>query len=86
MYLILVIKSIYSPTFREGMGDCYFGERLGLDDVKYEYTGGECGWKGDVPSFDYNISKAKSAGWRYRFDSTDAVRETLRNLDIDAIV
>ena len=60
-------------------------ERMGLDDVKYEYTGGDCGWKGDVPSFDYNISKAKKRGWRYSFDSTESVRETLRNVDIDYI-
>ena len=60
-------------------------ERMGLDDVKYEYTGGDCGWKGDVPSFDYNVSKAKMRGWKYSFDSTGSVRETLRNVEIDYI-
>lgn len=60
-------------------------ERMGLDDVKYEYTGGNCGWKGDVPSFDYNVSKAKKRGWKYTFNSTDSVRETLKNVDIDLI-
>ena len=60
-------------------------ERLGLDDVKYEYTGGECGWKGDVPSFDYDVSKAKDHGWKYSFNSTESVRETLRNVDVDYI-
>ncbi len=60
-------------------------ERMGLTNVHYEYTGGKCGWKGDVPSFDYNVEKAKSKGWKYTYNSTDAVRETLRNLDIDAM-
>lgn len=60
-------------------------ERMGLDDVKYEYTGGNCGWKGDVPSFDYDVTKAKAKGWKYQFNSTDSVRETLKNVDIDAI-
>lgn len=60
-------------------------ERMGLDDVKYEYTGGDCGWKGDVPSFDYDVSKAKKRGWKYTFDSTESVRETLKNADIDYI-
>ena len=60
-------------------------ERMGLDDVQYEYTGGNCGWKGDVPSFDYNIDKAKKKGWKYTFNSTDAVKETLKNIDIDHI-
>ena len=60
-------------------------ERMGLDDVKYEYTGGDCGWKGDVPSFEYNVSKAKKRGWKYSFNSTDSVRETLKNVDIELI-
>ena len=60
-------------------------ERLGLDDVKYEYTGGECGWKGDVPSFEYDVSKAKKHGWKYSFNSTESVKETLKNVDMDYI-
>ncbi len=60
-------------------------ERLGLKDVKYTYTGGNCGWKGDVPSFGYDVSKAKAAGWKYRYGSTEAVRETLRQADVDYI-
>ena len=60
-------------------------ERMNLKNVEYEYTGGIYGWKGDVPSFDYDISKAKNKGWKYSFDSTDSVRETLRNIDIDYI-
>ena len=60
-------------------------ERMGLDDVEYEYTGGDCGWKGDVPSFDYNITKAKEKGWKYTYNSTESVKETLRNVEIDYI-
>lgn len=60
-------------------------ERMGLDDVEYQYTGGECGWKGDVPSFEYDVSKAKRRGWKYTFNSTESVRETLKNVDIDYI-
>jgi len=59
-------------------------ERLGLKDVVYEYTGGDRGWKGDVPTFDYDIEKAKEKGWRFRYDSTGAVRKTLEELDISA--
>lgn len=60
-------------------------EYMGLKDVKYEYTGGNCGWKGDVPSFDLNISKAKNNGWKFKFDSKDSIVETLRNTNINAI-
>jgi len=59
-------------------------ERMGLD-PEFEYTGGSCGWKGDVSSFAYNVDKAKARGWKYEFDSTGSVRETLRVLDIDSI-
>ena len=52
-------------------------EKMKLPDVKYEYTGGNCGWKGDVPSFDYDISKAKSAGWEYDHDSIKAIEKTV---------
>lgn len=55
-------------------------EGMGLKDVKYEYTGGSCGWKGDVPSFDYDISKAKSEGWRFEYNSTQAVKKTVMSV------
>lgn len=61
-------------------------ERMGLDNVNYEYTGGDSGWKGDVPSFDYNVEKAKKRGWKYNYNSTESVKETLKNVDIDQIV
>ena len=53
-----------------------------LRNVRYDYTGGPSGWKGDVPSFEYDISKIKRTGWKYRYNSTDAVRETVRSLDL----
>ncbi len=59
-------------------------EYMGLKNVKYEYTGGKCGWKGDVPSFDFNISKAKSNGWKFKFDSTGSIIETLKNINMNA--
>jgi len=57
-------------------------KRMGLRNVRFDYTGGPSGWKGDVPSFEYDISKIKRTGWKYRYNSTDAVRETVRSLDL----
>ena len=57
-------------------------ERMGLSNVRYEYTGGPTGWKGDVPAYEYDISKIKRTGWKYRYSSTEAVRETVKNIDI----
>lgn len=59
-------------------------EKLGLTDVKYVYTGGECGWKGDVPSFDYDVTKAKKRGWVYNFDSSASVKKTLDEVVVNS--
>jgi UDP-glucose 4-epimerase len=56
--------------------------RLGLSDVEYVYTGGDRGWKGDVPFFDFDVEKAKKKGWKHKYDSTGAIRKTLEDLEI----
>lgn len=57
-------------------------ERLGLKDVEYKYTGGNVGWKGDVPAFQYDLSKIYSTGWRPKHNSNESVKATLDSLDI----
>lgn len=54
-------------------------EELGLSNVKFRYTGGDRGWKGDVPRFSYDISKVLSTGWEPKYTSDDAVRQTVRD-------
>ena len=49
---------------------------MGLKGVDYRYTGGNVGWKGDVPKFQYNLDKIHSTGWKAKHDSDDAVRMT----------
>lgn len=46
----------------------------------FEYTGGNSGWRGDVPYFKLDISKAKSKGWKYTLDSTAAVKKTIEEI------
>ncbi len=53
-------------------------EELGYTDVKYNYTGGNIGWKGDVPKFQYDLTKIHSAGWNAKHTSDEAVRESVR--------
>ena len=56
-------------------------EEMGLTNVRYSYTGGAVGWKGDVPRFQYCLDKVHSAGFRASRSSDQAVRETVqRNL------
>lgn len=54
-------------------------QELGLENVKFAYTGGDRGWKGDVPRFSYDISKVLSTGWMPRHTSDEAVRQTVRD-------
>lgn len=54
-------------------------EELGLQNVIFSYTGGNRGWKGDVPRFSYDISKALSTGWTPKYTSDEAVRQTVRD-------
>lgn len=54
-------------------------EELGLSDVKFAYTGGDRGWKGDVPRFKYDISKVLSTGWTPNHTSDEAVRQTVKD-------
>ena len=51
-------------------------EKLGLKNVKYKYTGGRGGWKGDVPVFAYSLDKIHSTGWKAKFTSEEAVVKT----------
>ena len=54
-------------------------EELGLKNVKFNYTGGDRGWKGDVPRFSYDISKVLSTGWKPKHTSDEAVRQTVKD-------
>lgn len=49
-------------------------EEMNLKNVKYKFTGGECGWLGDVPKFRYDINKINNLGWHAKYSSNDAVR------------
>lgn len=55
-------------------------EEMGLSDVKYEYTGGEGGWIGDVPRFRYCLDKIHASGWRAKLSSDEAVRRTVQEV------
>ena len=55
-------------------------EEMGLKSVRFRYTGGDRGWKGDVPRFRFDIGKIRSMGWRPRYDSDEAVRKAIRDL------
>ncbi len=41
--------------------------------VRYDYTGGDRGWKGDVPVVRFDCTKIKSLGWTCRRNSAEAM-------------
>jgi UDP-glucose 4-epimerase len=45
--------------------------------VEYEFTGGDRGWRGDVPVVRLQVDKIKSLGWRCKRSSREALRESL---------
>ncbi len=55
-------------------------EEMGLQDVQYHYTGGEGGWKGDVPRFRYCLDRIHEAGWKAEYCSDEAVRKTVQEV------
>jgi UDP-glucose 4-epimerase len=58
---------------------------LGLDPrrVCYEYTGGDRGWKGDVPVIRLSIAKMRGLGWRPTRTSAEALREAMQAMLAD---
>jgi UDP-glucose 4-epimerase len=53
-------------------------EAMGLQGVRYEYTGGEGGWPGDVPRFRLDVSRVNQLGWQAQRNSAQAVAIAIR--------
>jgi UDP-glucose 4-epimerase len=51
--------------------------------VNYQYTGGDRGWKGDVPIVRFDVSKIKSLGWRAGRTSSQAVHDSIAAMRIE---
>ncbi len=54
-------------------------EEMGLNPV-FKFTGGDRGWKGDVPVMLLSIERLKKLGWRPKYNSEQAVRKAVRDL------
>jgi len=60
---------------------------VGLDPsaVRYEYTGGDRGWKGDVPVVRLNSSRLCATGWQGARSSREAMKMALEALNSEAL-
>jgi UDP-glucose 4-epimerase len=50
---------------------------LAPDSVRYDFTGGDRGWKGDVPVVRFDVTKIKTLGWQAGRTSAEAVRHAI---------
>jgi UDP-glucose 4-epimerase len=53
-------------------------EEMGLNNVQFSYTGGNRGWKGDVPKMMLSIDKIKKLGWKPVYNSENSLRNAVR--------
>lgn len=54
-------------------------EEMGVS-ATIHYTGGERGWVGDVPEFQYQLERIHALGWHARLSSDEAVRSAIREI------
>ncbi len=55
-------------------------EVMGLSRVKFSYTGGNRGWRGDIPQVRFDITKMKNLGWKPKYSSDEAVRRAIKDI------
>jgi UDP-glucose 4-epimerase len=62
-------------------------EVLGLapHGVEFKYSGGDRGWRGDVPSIKFNISKICKTGWIPSLGSKEALLSSIREMRSELI-
>ena len=55
-------------------------QEMGLSGVAFDYTGGERGWIGDVPRFQYDTTQLARLGWKAPRDSEASVRLAIQRI------
>ena len=68
-----------AATVRE-IADLCVAKVVGRD-VAYEYTGGDRGWKGDVPVVRFDTSRLRARGWAPKRSTVEALRDA-----VDALI
>jgi len=55
-------------------------EAMGLSSVSFNYTGGDRGWRGDVPQVRFDMYKMRQLGWKPAYTSDEAVRKAVADI------
>jgi UDP-glucose 4-epimerase len=53
---------------------------IGRGETTYEYTGGDRGWKGDVPVVRLDTGRIRALGWNNRLSSREALRSSMEQM------
>jgi UDP-glucose 4-epimerase len=53
-------------------------KEMKLKDVRFKYTGGSRGWKGDVPVVRLNTDRINTLGWKPKLSSLEAVQRAVK--------
>ncbi|MDF1761464.1 MAG: NAD-dependent epimerase/dehydratase family protein [Coxiellaceae bacterium] len=48
--------------------------------VGYQYTGGDRGWKGDVPCVLFDVEKIKALGWQAQRNARQAIHDSIQSM------
>lgn len=57
---------------------------LAPESVAFTYTGGDRGWKGDVPIVRLNTDRIRALGWKNQRTAREAMRDSMKSLLEDA--
>jgi len=58
-------------------------QRMGLNNVQYIFSGGDRGWKGDVPIVRFDSSKIRALGWRNEKSTREALISSVDSIILD---
>lgn len=75
-YNLINLSAVDSITIKQ-LGEIVADE-MGLKNVKFRFTGGPQGWRGDVNKMWLDTTKSSSLGWKPKYNSEQAVRKSIR--------
>jgi UDP-glucose 4-epimerase len=88
--MLYVIEKVDDPVnvFNVATGDYitvndiarFVVEEMGISNIRFEYTGGSRGWKGDVPVVRFDLRKIHTLGWQAQHNSEQAFRRSIREM------
>ena len=58
-------------------------EQMGLSNVEYQFTGGNRGWKADVPIYRLDTSRIRAKGWSPKYNSREAMLTSIQAMLAD---